>query len=272
MDIKNIVTTERYPITKQGTEEYSSLLAKCRGEYLSAGLVTLPGFLRPSAVATAVQNVNQNIHQVFESDGTHNMFLDQGDPTLPSSHVRNQQLPTQVGALAYDFQDPQGAVVTLYRNESFREFLRSVLGLDNLYRLDCPIGACTVNVFKPGQKHAWHFDEACHSVTIMLQKAETGGHFRLTKIIRQRKEISSQVFKILEEVQQQEKEEESSLIRTLEFEPGTLSIFSGSTCLHEVGLVEGGLCREVAVLCYANEPNKNNSPEVQQHFFGRTKQ
>ena len=77
---------------------------------------------------------------------------------------------------------------------------------------------------------------------------------------------------------------------TLEFEPGTLSIFCGSRCLHEVCTVlyctvlyctvlyclhevtrvRGHTDRLVAVFCFATRPGVRNSAQVQQLFWGRT--
>jgi len=37
-----------------------------------------------------------------------------------------------------------------------------------------PIGACTINVFREGWHHAWHFDEAEFTVTLSLQAADEG--------------------------------------------------------------------------------------------------
>ena len=35
---------------------------------------------------------------------------------------------------------------------SFREFLRLVLGVDKLFRLEDPLGALSVNIFQPGDR------------------------------------------------------------------------------------------------------------------------
>ena len=47
-----------------------------------------------------------------------------------------------------------------------------------------PLGACSINIFRKGDQHAWHFDESAFSTTIMLQKPEQGGLFQLTRPIR----------------------------------------------------------------------------------------
>lgn len=95
-----------------------------------------------------------------------------------------------------------GVLSQLYENDTFIEFLKDVLGLPVLYRLEDPFGACSINLFKPGKysgkqgflesnllstlgwAHAWHFDESPFSTTIMLQTAKNGGHFEHTLPIR----------------------------------------------------------------------------------------
>lgn len=59
------------------------------------------------------------------------------------------------------------------------------------------------------------------------------------------------------------------LIKRLEFEPGTLSIFAGNECLHRVTKIGGDRNRLVAVLCYATRPGVKNSKKVQEMFWGR---
>jgi hypothetical protein len=59
-------------------------------------------------------------------------------------------------------------------------------------------------------------------------------------------------------------------LHTLDFRPGTLSIFSGSKSLHRVTKVKGDCSRLVAVLTFASRPGFRNSPEVQKLFWGRS--
>lgn len=62
------------------------------------------------------------------------------------------------------------------------------------------------------------------------------------------------------------------MAKTLEFEPGTLSIFQGSQCLHRVTKCNGDKNRLVAVLCFSTRPHQKNSPQVQEMFWGRSVQ
>ena len=51
-------------------------------------------------------------------------------------------------------------------------------------RLGDPLGAASINIFRPGWNHAWHFDEAEYTTTLCLQQAEEGGEFEFSAPLR----------------------------------------------------------------------------------------
>ena len=59
-------------------------------------------------------------------------------------------------------------------------------------------------------------------------------------------------------------------LHTLDFVPGTLSIFAGSKSLHRVTKVEGKKSRLVAVFTFASQPGFQNTPTIQNMFWGRS--
>ena len=100
----------------------------------------------------------------------------------------------------------------------------------------------------------------------MIQKPDKGGLFRNTKPIRVKNEEDDDLYKVLDKIV----DGSDDIAETLSFEPGTLSIFCGSRCLHEVTRVEGMRDRLVAVFCFATRPGVRNSAQVQKLFWGRT--
>ena len=108
--------------------------------------------------------------------------------------------------------------------------------------------------------------QSVFSVTIMIQKPEAGGLFRNTKPIRVKGREDQELYNVMENIV----DGTNDIAETLKFEPGTLSIFCGSRCLHEVTKVEGDKDRLVAVFCFATRPGVRNSAQVQQLFWGRT--
>ena len=102
----------------------------------------------------------------------------------------------------------------------------------------------------------------------MIQKPAAGGLFRNTRPIRRKGDETGELYQVIENIV----DGREDIAETLSFEPGTLSIFCGSRCLHEVTMVEGEKDRLVAVFCFATQPGLTNSPQVQKLFWGRTVQ
>lgn len=57
----------------------------------------------------------------------------------------------QVASLAYDYISEENSLRRIYNSENFRRLLRRILDLPALHRLADPLGACSINVFKPGK-------------------------------------------------------------------------------------------------------------------------
>lgn len=264
--LKDVADVGRYPIDDMEDPAFQKLVTKCRKTLNNDGIVTLPGFLLPSTLNCTVTEVNSTLSSAWYTHTKHNVMLDKGDNAFPDNHVRNRVLPTDVASLAYDRLNEDGHLVSLYKSESFREFLRGVLSQPSLHRLADPLGACSINIFHPGDKHSWHFDESTHSVTIMLQKPTQGGLFRHTKPIRT---VGSEDDALFSKIQDHV-DRSNDTAATLEFEAGTLSIFAGSKCLHEVTEVKGDVTRLVAVLCYSTKEGVKNTKQTQEMFWGRS--
>ena len=62
----------------------------------------------------------------------------------------------------------------------------------------------------------------------------------------------------------------ASEVQTLKFEPGTLSLFRGSGCLHRVTECVGPRPRFVAIFSFATRPGFKNSADVQKLFWGKS--
>merc|ERR1719474_1170256 len=107
MGVDGVVDLSRYPLHNQDSGLFATVLEQSRNQYRRNGLVTLPGFLLPTAIQTAVEDITSNLEQMWETDDRHNVFQDRGDPAFPDYHVRNKLLPTKVGFLAYDMMSTE---------------------------------------------------------------------------------------------------------------------------------------------------------------------
>jgi hypothetical protein len=123
----------------------------------------------------------------------------------------------------------------------------------------------------------------------MLREAETSGTglFQYTKPLRDKPDdlALEQVARTIDAYdknvttdllesssQNEDKNSGTPKLHTLDFVPGTLSIFAGSKSLHRVTKVEGSCSRLVAVFTFASQPGFQNTPAVQKMFWGRSAQ
>lgn len=261
--VSDLVDLDRYPLHAAGSAALRELVAECREQLLTRGVATLPGLVHPAAARRMAEESEAVIDRTFYCDNRHNAYLKPTDPAFPADHPRNRPLATQVGSIAWDLIEPNASLRRLYLWDPLVSFVGAVLDLDPFYRLADPLGACSVNVFRPGMSHAWHFDEADYTTTLMLQKPESGGDFEYVPFLRPATgEDHDGVGRVLDG-------DESGVVR-LPFEPGTLSLFHGSRSLHRVTSCHGDRDRLVAVLCFSSRPDTVNSEAVRKLFWGRT--
>ena len=242
--------------------------------------VTFPEFITPAALSNCVREARQQEDGAFTTDGTHTAHLLKVDPSFPGDSVRNYEMRTQVASIAFDELVDGSELASLYRHPTLRKLVAIIVQKDELYLSDDPLGCCSINVFRPNHHHSFHFDESEFSTTLMLQEADVEGTglFQYTHPLRSDsndlalESVAAVLRKHDDTVDGDdfcEPQSPCTALHTLEFTPGTLSIFSGSRSLHRVTRVEGDQSRLVAVLTFASEPGFRNSPEVQTLFWGR---
>ena len=247
------------------------------------GVASFPGFLTAEALQLTAAEAEEASPASFITDNKHNAWQLPYNESLPNSHLHNLFMRTRVASVAFDQIGP--TLRALYEPDALLDFISAVTQR-TLYRLADPLGACSINVFRDGWEHAWHFDESEYTVTLSLQQAEEGGAFLFTPPIRRNQktpalESVASVLRAqtnfafdLPASQQMQKGEgdthEKIPVRTAPFQPGTLQVFAGRYSLHAVTPTSGPRERLVAVLCFATEPHVRNSAAVQKMFWGRS--
>mgnify|MGYP001192166028 CR=1 FL=1 len=263
IELDRIVDTERYPIHPLSSQAAEELVENCRESMRADGLCLLPSFVRHEALSVMRDEAQTAASRAFFCHNTHNAYLRDDDPHFPESHPARRRLHTDVGSIAYDLLPPEGLLTKLYQWDALTAFIGAVQGREQSYRSADPLGALSVNVFEPHGSHAWHFDEATFTTTLMLQTGDEGGHFEYVPNLRTESDDNYEgVGKVLDG-------DESEVVRA-PFEPGTLFVFQGRYSLHRVTALSGQEPRLVAVLCYEPKPGVTNSDEVRPLFWGRT--
>ena len=265
-----------------------TLITSLRTSYLQTGVATIPNFLSPPELKSAINSCKKNTKTTpkktkdcFITNTKHNCYLLPSDSSFPSNHIRNRELETKVASIANDELPKGGVLLSLYENPLFLTLISNIV-LGNsankklLYTSMDPIGACSVNVFKADWRHGYHFDESEFSVTLMLQRPAKGGIFEMSS--RLRSSGNEMVYEKVEAIVNDDGEVDSHGIERstnddvtpLLFEPGTLSVFAGNSSLHRVTSCKGAVDRLVAVFTFSSVPGFTNSKKVQEMFWGRS--
>jgi hypothetical protein len=276
------MNTEKYPwLTDLTSEEATEAIQKARAQFKSTGAVIFSNFITEHALQQCVEDATAQEDSAFTTDDTHTAYLTPIDPSCADHSVYNHEMRTQVASVAFDELAPKSQLAELYKDPILLQLVSAIVEKD-LYLSEDPIGCCSINVFRPSYHHSFHFDESEFSTTLMLQEAaslETGlfqytdplrdgpDDLALTAVaatIREYDKHSSVDFAELHDNTSPPK------LHTLNFQAGTLSIFSGSRSLHRVTKVQGSRSRLVAVLTFATRPGFRNSSKVQKLFWGRS--
>jgi hypothetical protein len=289
---------------------WDALIRDGRAALERDGCFLLHDFLSPAGTEALASEARSVSHLAHVSSTTHDYFLESPAPSSSSSSSSSSSTATtppfgrtDVGSVACDHLPDGSLLRALYEWPPLLRLVREVTtatttatateeeegegsdppSVQQLHRIADPLGACTLNVFRPGMAHHWHFDEAPVTVTLMLQPAGEGGAFEVLRgasrqNLRQQQQQQQQQQQRQQRQQQQfgrsgcsllanDKDDED--VSALPFSPGTLSIFRGRESLHRVAPVLGDRERLVAVFCFSPEPDFVNTEETRRRFWGR---
>ena len=119
-----------------------------------------------------------------------------------------------------------------------------------------------VNVGRPETCFNWHFDTNEFTITMLLNAAESGGHFEYVPNLRTAEgECYADVSKVLEG--------DSSRVIRLDLEPGDLQLFLGRFSLHRVTKNSGSTDRLLLIMSYAERPGMIGSLHRTRELYGK---
>jgi len=260
--MENAIDLERYPILDLKSKAAQDLIASCSQQMNDVGACALDGFVLPGVIDNIVSELKPKFDEAYYCAHDHNAYLAPDDESFPPDHARNRKLVTDVGCLADDLIPEQSVLKAIYNWEPLQNFIASVLGFEKLYPYADPLGSLNVNLFQPGQQHAWHFDNADWVSTIMLQPAKMGGIYEYVPGVRTPEDQGYEaITPILDG--------ERTNVRKLNMGKGSLVLFQGRYSIHRVTPIEGTDPRMVAVLSYDATPGVMLSEHNRRLFYGR---
>ena len=258
-----LIDLAAYPLDDPANPRRRALIDEGRAALHDEGSFTLPGFLRPAALAEAVRQVARPMETAsFHHLQNHNIYFKksglEGIPEL----LKAKRLTTSNHTLTCD-QLAGGVLHRVYCWDPLKDFLAEVLERPALYRMADPLAALNVMGYGPGEQIGWHFDRSNFTVTLPLQAPEGGGLFRYIRNLRSASEPNYDgVARLLAG--------NESEARTLKVAPGSLNVFAGFRSAHRVTPIEGKRFRMVAVFSFMPEQDVAFSPEDREQFYGRS--
>jgi hypothetical protein len=257
MGLQQIVEIGAYPILDRAFRD------QCKTTLDYAGVLILPSFLKPSAIAAIYKEGQDGRDRAYFCKQKHNVYLTDPDPNFPPDHPRNRKVLSSKGCICDDVINVDSPLRQLYDSEEFRNFLCVVLSEQALYKYADTLSSINLHYADPGQELGWHFDNSSFAITLMIKAPEQGGAFEYVRRVRnfEKGELN---YKGVDAVLNG-----NALVQTLNMQPGALVLFRGRDSLHRVTPVEGLKTRVLVVLAYNKEPGIALSASARQTFFGR---
>ncbi len=257
-NINSIVDTEKHPINSE------SYIEKCNLLIRNNSLLVLENFLSKKSLTRILNEVKSLEEKAFYCEQKHTILLNKQSDNLDKSDPLNKLMISDKGCVPHDLISTESDLNLLYNSEIFKNFIKNVLNLDNIYPYADNLSSINLNYYQKGQQLGWHFDNASFAITLMIQSSTAGGEFEY--ITEGRDSKSNYIDKILI----------SNIIdgkiqpKTLNVNQGTLILFYGRDYLHRVTPVQSETSRILITLNYNEENNIALSENARLTFFGRS--
>ena len=163
MTPQDIVDTERYPIHDIESEAATRLVARCRKALDDKALCYLPDFIQPQAVKRMVDETTllaakapyyDEPRYVYGHDARAGDWPEGHPKTVVHANRYRQVLSHQISN--------DGLIRQLYLWPVLTEFIRRSLGVETLYRSQCPHLGLTLQIAGEGDTNGWHYERAIH--------------------------------------------------------------------------------------------------------------
>lgn len=251
------VCSTRHPI---GDEPYAK---RCQTKLDATGALVLAAFFTSEAIERAIAESVGREHEAYYAGSAHNVYLTPNDPAYGLDHTANRQVVSSKGLIADDQVPADSPLRRLYEDATFRAFLCSVLGVDEVFPYADELSSINVHFAPDGKELGWHFDNSSFAVTMLLQEPEAGGEFEYVADVRRNADDPAfeRVSQVLDGVEP---------VETLRFEPGDLVLFRGHNSLHRVTPTQGSVTRMLVVFAFNDRPGIELSESALKTFYGRT--
>lgn len=258
----DIIDLDRFPLDREGTDDWTGLVDRCRADLKAQGMFNLHGLMRANVAADMAGSLAPRFdREGFRHEREHNIYFRKDIPGLAPDHPALTRFCTSNDTLCGD-QLRGSPADRLYRWPAFARFLAAAMELPELHTMGDDLAGLNVMSYRDGQALNWHFDRSEFTTTLLLQSPEEGGDFVYRSDLRTAEDPNFDgVARLLRG--------EDSDVRTLRLTPGTLNVFRGRNTPHRVSPVKGDRARMIAVMSYFPTPGVQFSDAERIAFYGR---
>lgn len=261
--LEGVVDLDAYPIHRLDSPGRADLIAETRDQMDRYGCCRLSDFIRPESIAEMLAEAKRLHGVTFWAEQRHNPYASPANPDLAEDHPINVMQDRMSGFINADLLPAESLLNRIYDSNIMTHFVWDCLGTERpIYQWADPLGRNPYGVMDTDHYFPWHFDGNEFTVSVLVQKAESGGVFEYVPDIRRPNEENyEQIQYILEGGRDG--------VRELDLLPGDLQLFKGRYSMHRVTRIVGPTTRFIALPTYVHDPWRMNRPHHSIHYYGR---
>ena len=261
LTIADLIDLDRYPLDREGSPAWHALVEDCKQQHEEQGAANLQGFIRSAAVPLLAAEANGLLPAGYRKRRMRTAFFRDDEPEFPEDHPRRRRWPEDLTQVASD-QIPDGTLIrTIYEWDPLTRFIGAVEERPTLYRMADEFQALNLIALGEGNMQPWHFDANDFTITLLLQASEGGGAFVFATELRENGLADYDSIKRIYDG-------DTSLLRTVPRDAGTLTLFRGRNAFHVVTPVEGTTPRITAIMTYDEKPDCVASERGNSFIYG----
>ncbi len=258
-----IINHARYPIDELQHSRRREVIEQVRAGLEDDGCAVIRDFFSAAGLSALLAEADERKSRTYYSERKQcNVYLNDGNPGFPGDHPLNIFIPRTNGFITADLFGDDTTAHRLYYWEPLKQFLAECLGKKELFIYEDPVSNMIVNVGKPGQQFNWHFDTNEFTITMLLQPAESGGHFEYVPDLRSAQdECYDEVKQVLDG--------DRSRVKRLDLNAGDLQFFLGRFSLHQVTANSGDTDRLLLIMSFSEKPGMIGSMARVKDLYGK---
>ena len=169
--IIDIVNQSKHPID---SDEY---IQYCNDEIKKNSILVLNDFLTNDCLSELITEAHGLQDQAFYCSQNHTILLNKQDKLSDLNDPLNREVVSDKGCVPHDLLNQQSKLNILYQSNIFKNFLKGVLNLKDIYPYSDTLSSINYNYYQKSQQLGWHFDNASFAITLMIQSSDKGGEF-----------------------------------------------------------------------------------------------